>query len=114
MIRTCFPELKRAFIVLLTLSHSGAAQEFVISTVAGLYSPGSKPEAGINVSIGNVSGIATDSYGNVYFSSSVANPMGQAQDFVLKLDANGILTRAAGNPIAGYSGRRGTGDQRST
>src|SRR5437660_12896739 len=50
------------------------AQQFVISTVAGNTAVGTTPVAGVNASIGTPLAIVADSGGNVYFSSSHADP----------------------------------------
>jgi len=56
------------------------------------------PVAGTSVSIGNPTGIATDSAGNVY----IAGP-----SIVFKLDPSGMLTRFAGSGHNGFSGDGG-------
>jgi sugar lactone lactonase YvrE len=75
------------------------AQQYVISTYAGGGPPPIRTQA-MDASIGSVLGIATDTAGNVYFSSS---------EFcsVFKLDPSGVLTRVAGNGRTGYSGDGG-------
>ena len=56
------------------------------------------PVRATSVSIGNPTGIATDTAGNVY----IAGP-----SIVFKLDPSGMLTRVAGNGHNGYSGDNG-------
>ncbi len=73
------------------------AQQYVISTVAG-GAPLPTPIAATTAPVGGISGVATDSAGNVYFSSA---------NCVFKLDLFGNLTRVAGNSRAGYSGDGG-------
>lgn len=86
----------RVAIGFLLVGAAAAAQQYVISTVAG----GAPPPVPVaaDASIGNPFGVATDSSGNVYFTSV---------NCVFKLDANGVLTRVAGNSRAGYSGDGG-------
>ena len=55
-------------------------------------------ESPLDVSIGPVTGIATDAIGNVYFSST---------SIVYRLDPAGALARVAGNGEPGYSGDGG-------
>ena len=50
------------------------------------------------VAIGKPAGIATDAYGNVYFSG---------RSIVYKVDAGGYITRVAGNGTRGFSGDGG-------
>jgi hypothetical protein len=71
----------------LTAGSLAPAQQYVISTYAG-----------VSASICPPSGIATDVAGNVYIASD---------NCVFKLDTNGVLTRAAGNSRGGYSGDGG-------
>ena len=72
-------------------------QPYVISTVAG-GAPPPTPIAAVNASLSHPSGVASDSSGNVYFTSNNA---------VFKVDANGTLTRIPGTSHAGYSGDGG-------
>jgi NHL repeat-containing protein len=81
----------------LVLCCAGAAQQYVISTVAG-GAPPAMPVRGVDLPI-NTRGVATDAAGNVYFTSTL--------DCVFKLDPNGIVTLAAGNSRPGYSGDGG-------
>jgi len=71
-------------------------QQYVISTIAG----GAPPPLAMaaEATIGQPFGVATDSAGNVYFSST---------NCVFTLDATGSLIRVAGNSRAGYSGDGG-------
>ncbi len=84
--------------ILLAACPSAWAQQYVISTFAGVVPPPT-PIAGVDASIGQPSTVATDSAGNAYFSANLA--------CVFKLDSNGVLTRAAGTCRAGYSGDGG-------
>ena len=70
------------------------AQQYVISTFAGGGPLPARAQA-MDASIGSVLGIAMDTAGNVYFSSSEFNA-------IFKLDPGGVLTRFAGNGRAGY------------
>ncbi len=54
--------------------------------------------AAIDSAIGSPGAVATDAQGNVYFSSP---------NLVFKMDAQGFLTRVAGNGTAGFSGDGG-------
>ena len=75
------------------------AQTYTIDTVAG----GALPVnvAGLSASVGLVSALALDANGNVFFASPDYN-------VVLRLDAvSHIVTLAAGNGIAGFSGDDG-------
>lgn len=56
----------------------------------------------VDVSIGPPSGITTDRWGNIFFSSP---------NLVLKLDGRQTLTRVAGNVAAGYAGDDGPATQ---
>jgi sugar lactone lactonase YvrE len=73
------------------------AQQYVISTVAG---GGALPTpvSATAVPLSAIGGIATDSFGNVYFTGS---------NSVFKLDTSGMLTLVAGNARAGFSGDGG-------
>src|SRR3989454_4287472 len=83
--------------LLLASGTAAWAQQYVISTFAG-GAPPPTPIAAVNASIGRTSGVATDTAGNVYFSSD---------NCVFRLEQNGVLTRVAGNSRAGYSGDGG-------
>jgi sugar lactone lactonase YvrE len=85
--------------VLLALVLTGALwpQQYVISTVAGGVPPPT-PATGTNASMGPTSGVTVDATGNLFFTASQC---------VFKLDANGVMTRVAGNCRAGYSGDGG-------
>ena len=56
--------------------------------------------AGLSLSLGTVWGVTADAAGNTYLSSSGLN-------LVFRLDANGALSRVAGNARQGYSGDGG-------
>ena len=101
--------MRRARLVLIVLVifglHAGAtAQElpqYTISTVAGGALP-AVPQNATAVSIGNPTGIAADSAGNIYFTGP---------SVVFKLGPGGLLTRVAGNGGGGYSGDGGPARQ---
>jgi len=57
------------------------------------------PVAGASVSIGNPTGIATDSAGNVYIADS--------GNFRVRKVSNGVITTVAGNGTGGFSGDNG-------
>jgi sugar lactone lactonase YvrE len=77
------------------------AQNYVISTFAGGGAPLEAPAPALTVPLGyGLYGITTDAAGNVYLAS-------QALQSAFKLDANGVLTRIAGNGRGGYSGDGG-------
>ena len=73
------------------------AQQYLISTLAGGTPPGT-PVAATTVSIGPPQRVATDSAGNLYFTS---------QNSVFKVDSTGTLNLIAGNSRAGFSGDGG-------
>src|ERR1017187_406178 len=114
----CFPEIQcrasrrngassfgvRVLLVFMA-SAAAFAQQYVISTVAGGVPPAT-PVPAVTASIGQPEGVVTDSNGNLYFTSIHC---------LFKLDASGVLTRAAGNAKLGYSGDNGpaTGAQLS-
>ena len=81
----------------LLMTSAAVAQQYVISTIAG-GAPPPTPAPAVNVSIGRPTKVATDSKGNVYFTSIHC---------VFKIDASGVLTRLAGNARPGYSGDGG-------
>jgi hypothetical protein len=74
-----------------------SAQQYVITTYAG-GAPPPTPVLGINASITQPFGIASDAASNVYLTSDSC---------VFKLDHNGVLNRVAGNARTGYSGDGG-------
>jgi len=82
---------------LLLFAGATVAQQYLISTIAG-GGPPLTPAAGLTVSIGPPSAVATDSAGNTYFLSL---------NCAFKLDQSGGLTRVAGNSRPGYSGDGG-------
>jgi len=92
----------RATIGTLTLTLLGiptlGAQEYIISTIAGGVPP-LTPLAGLQAPVVDPQGVATDSAGNLYFTSG---------NCVFKLDSSGIMTLVAGNSRSGYAGDGGT------
>ena len=84
----------RSRVVVCLLSTLTAAQQYIVSTVAGGVAQTS-PAVGNSVSLSMAFGLATDAAGNVYFSAAYC---------VFKLDPNGIMTRIAGTGKPGYSG----------
>jgi sugar lactone lactonase YvrE len=84
------------FAATLFLNAVAAGQQYVISTFAGGGPPLSAVPA-LSISLGTVWGVATDSVGNIYLSSSDLNS-------VFRLDSAGQLTLVAGNGRGGYSG----------
>src|ERR1019366_3857406 len=93
----------RAALAFLLLHGASTAQQYVISTVAG-GTPPPTPVAALSASFSTPGGVPVDAAGNVYFSSAGENPTGAN---IFKVDANGVLTRVAGNSRAGYSGDGG-------
>jgi len=90
----------RSATALAVLSVAAFAQN-IITTIAGTDSSFlGDGQPAISVPIGNVSGVAVDSAGNVYFTDP-------AQAMVLQVTPAGILNRIAGNGIADYSGDGG-------
>jgi uncharacterized protein (TIGR03437 family) len=81
----------------LPIAGSALAQQFLISTIAGS-APPVTPAAAVGVSIGRPGGVATDSAGNLYFTSL---------NCVFKMATSGTLTLVAGDSRAGYSGDGG-------
>src|ERR1700682_329201 len=75
-----------------------SAQHYRVSMVVGGALP-LGPMPALEVSVGHVSGVATDRAGNVYFSS--------LRNCVFKLDTSGFLLRVAGTCQAGFSGDGG-------
>jgi len=73
------------------------AQQYVISTIAG-GAPPPTPAPGLTVSIWRPNGTATDTAGNLYFTSL---------NCVFKLDRNGVVTLVAGTSRLGYYGDGG-------
>ncbi len=72
-------------------------QGFILSTFAG-GAPPKTPVAATQVTITGIGGVAADGQGGVYFT---------ALDCVFRVDANGVMTRVAGNARAGFSGDGG-------
>ena len=75
----------------------------IITTVAGNGVLGHSPDGGLatNTAIGRPAGLASDAVGNVFFADSYNN-------WVWKVNANGIIVRVAGNYNSyGYSGDGG-------
>ncbi len=73
------------------------AQQYAISTVAGDWRT-VLPAPAVNIALPNPSSVAVDASGNVYLTTC---------HFVLKVDASGLLSIAAGTWTAGYSGDGG-------
>src|SRR5687767_10798879 len=86
-------------LLLLALGSSLLAQQYVISTYAG-GAPPATPSPAVSGSIGAPFSVAADAAGNAYFTSPDLLS-------VFKLDPAGVLTRAAGNGMRGYSGDGG-------
>ena len=77
------------------------AAQNVITTIAGVdpvFTGDGQPA--VNVPIGYVNGVTTDSTGNVYFSDPL-------EHLILRVSTDGTLSVVAGNGIAGYSGDGG-------
>ena len=73
----------------------------VVTTIAGVDPKfGGDGKPAVQVPIGYVNGVATDSAGNVYFTDPI-------EHLVLKVDTSGTLSVIAGNGIASYSGDGG-------
>jgi hypothetical protein len=89
----------RYLLIILAAACSAFGQTYAIKTFAG----GGLPVnvAGSEASLGLVEGVAVDSHGNVLIAATNYN-------IVLRLDAaSGMLTLAAGNGTAGFSGDGG-------
>ena len=81
--------LGRMVFYLVLVSSRSLAQQYLISTFAGGTAPPT-PVLAVNTGIGSPVGIATDTSGNVYFTS---------MNCVFKLNQTGVLTRLAGTPV---------------
>src|SRR5436305_9369189 len=91
----------RTLAAVVLLNSAAAEEQYLISTVAG------GPPAVTNIAqpardlaVGFTLAVTTDAKGNVYFISGDLNS-------VFKLNANGAVTRVAGNTIGGYAGDGG-------
>jgi hypothetical protein len=84
-----------------------AAQQFVVSTVAGAPPLATRPVPARSVSIGYTGGLATDRAGNTLFNSRGAVPGESQIGSIFRLDPKGILTRIAGVPVLGFYGDGG-------
>jgi sugar lactone lactonase YvrE len=82
---------------LLLLSSVVAAQQYVISTVAG-GAPPLPSTVATSAPLDAPFDVATDGAGNLYFTAGYC---------VFKVDGSGVLTRIAGNRRLGYSGDGG-------
>ncbi len=76
----------------------------VITTIAGTGLGGNTGDGGpaVLAQIGQADAVATDNFGNIYFSSIQGS-----NSRVRKIDAAGIITTIAGNGTAGFSGDGG-------
>src|SRR5579871_4712787 len=86
---------------LLVLVSGTLGAQGVVTTIAGVdpkFDGAGKPA--VQVPIGYVNGVATDSAGNVYFTDPI-------EQLVLEIDTTGTLSVIAGNGIAAYSGDGG-------
>ena len=92
-----FSFIAGVLLIVILIARSALAQQYFISTIAG-GAPPVTPAAAVGVSIGKPSGVATDSAGNLYFTSL---------NCVFKVATSGRLTLVAGNSRAGYSGDGG-------
>ncbi len=99
MVRHKIVRLAFVALAVLTASSCWAQPQYTINTFAG-GAPPATPGAGTSLSLGNPTGLALDSAGNIYFSS---------QQSIFKLDSSGNVTRIAGNARRGYSGDGGPG-----
>ncbi len=90
---------RTALAAVVLVSSAAAAQQYAISTVAG-GPPAPAAQPALDLTIGFAIAVTADATGNVYFTSADLNS-------VFKLDANGTVTRVAGNTIAGYAGDGG-------
>src|SRR6185369_11256934 len=101
-------KLTRLTLGLTLLNSTVAAQQYVISTIAG-GTPPATPVRGLDLSI-NTRAVAADAAGNAYFTTGEAfsgSPPIQGLHCVFKLDQDGIVTLVAGNSRPGYSGDGG-------
>jgi hypothetical protein len=87
----------KRFVTFLFVASFAFAQKFVISTFAGA-PPGLVPQPAVGNWIGYPSAAVADGAGDIYFTSL---------NSVFKVDANGTLTRIAGEWGSGYAGDGG-------
>ena len=88
--------------LVLTLACGVLSAQNVITTLAGVdavFNGDGQPA--INVPIGYINGVATDSAGNVYFTDPI-------EHLVLRVNTDGTLSVIAGNGISAYSGDGGS------
>ena len=88
----------RISLVLVLASLASPAQQYFISTYAGGSVPPPVAARALDASFHWPKAMAADAAGNVYFISD---------NSVFRLDTNGVVTRVAGSPRAGYSGDGG-------
>lgn len=80
---------------------SALAAQNVVTTIAGIDPVfNGQGQPAVNVPLGYVNGVATDSAGNVYFTDPL-------EHLVLRVAKDGTLAVVAGNGIAAYSGDGG-------
>lgn len=80
----------------------------IITTIAGNGTQGDSGDGGlaINATVGEPSGIAVDSTGNVYFIDNYSNG-GTSYPRIREISTAGTIATIAGGPAAGYSGDGG-------
>src|SRR5438445_243479 len=93
-------QLRTGVLFTLVISCSAIAQTYSMKTFAGGALPANGAAAA--ASLGGVYGIAADGAGNVYLA------LGD-YDLVMRIDANGALSRVAGTGNKGFSGDSGPG-----
>jgi uncharacterized protein (TIGR03437 family) len=88
-------------LVLFALFSSAIEAQNVITTIAGIDPVfNGDGEPAVNVPLGYINGVATDSGGNVYFTDPL-------EHLVIRVSTDGTLSVIAGNGIAAYSGDGG-------
>lgn len=95
------PGLRSVACLALCLLPGALHAQNVVTTIAGIDAAfGGDGKPAVNVPIGYLNGVATDSAGDVYFTDPI-------EHLLLRVSPNGTLNVIAGNGIAGYSGEGG-------
>ncbi len=95
--------MNRKILVFFVAWGAAFGQHATISTFAGGPPGSAAPVAGLKAALGQTEAVVADGAGNLYISTSL--------QCVFKLDANGMLTRIAGNGYPGFAGDGGPAAQ---